>query len=300
MAELNFIVDQTALATVKNTVINANFDEMKEALTEFAKPYKSVIVSEDAIGIAKADRARIRAVSKHIDDYRKMIKNVYSEPLKAFEAKCKELTGICDEASSNIDTQVKAYEERRKEEKLFLLHEYFEGVQKTMSHGEYITWEQVENPKWGNVTYSMDMARKDIETACSQVDKEVQEVIDLSSEFQLALLDNYKKTHDIFGTFQMQERLASQKMREEQKQRELEAQYKEQRAQKIADDIKNQSNPKPQEVGTQTDQLFMATVRVVGTATEISSLQSLLRNLKVKHMVLSTEPIDVPADAVLG
>ena len=39
MAELNFVVDQNALQTVKSTVITANFDEMKEALTEFAKPY---------------------------------------------------------------------------------------------------------------------------------------------------------------------------------------------------------------------------------------------------------------------
>ncbi len=298
MAELNFVVDQNALQTVKSTVITANFDEMKEALTEFAKPYKSVIVSEDAIGIAKADRARIRSVSKHIDDYRKAVKNVYSEPLKVFEAKCKELTAICDEASGNIDRQVKAYEERRREEKLFLLRDYFDNSQKSMKHPDFITWEQVENPKWGNATYSVDTAHKEIDNACLQTDRDVSDIINLSSEFQVALLDNYKKTHDVFGTFQMQERLVAQKLREEQRQRELEEQYKAQRAEKIAEEIKNQSNPKSQKE-VEAEPMFMATYRICGTQQELMILQNLLNTLKVKYMLVGTERID-NADAVLG
>ena len=298
MAELNFVVDQNALQTVKNTVITANFDEMKKALTEFAEPYKSVIVSEDAIGVAKSDRARIRSISKHIDDYRKLIKNVYSEPLKVFESKCKELTAICDEASGNIDRQVKAYEEKRKEEKLFLLRDYFDNAQKSMKHPEYISWEFVYNEKWGNVTYSVDTAHKDIDNACMSIDRDVDQIIALSSDFQVALLDNYKNTHDVFGTFQMQERLAAQKLREEQRQRELEEQYKAQRAEKIAEEIKNQSNPKPQKE-VEAEPMFMATYRICGTQQELMSLQNLLNTLKVKYMLVGTERID-NADAVLG
>lgn len=299
MAELQFKVDQTALATAKDTVITANFDEMKEALVEFAKPYKSVIVSEDAIGVAKADRARIRAVERHIDDYRKMVKNVYTEPVKAFEAKCKELTAICEEAALNIDTQIKAYDEKRKEEKLFLLRDYFDNAQKGMKHPEYITWETVENPRWANVTYLLETAHNDIYLACLQTDKDVDDIIALSSEFQVALLDNYKNTHDVFGTFQMQERLAAQKLREEQRQRELEEQYKAQRAEKIAEDIKNQSNPEPQEVAQESEPMFMATYRVCGTYQELSSLQNLLKTLKVKYVIVGTEQIE-NADASLG
>ena len=257
-----------------------------------------MIVSEDAIGVAKSDRARIRSVSKHIDDYRKMIKNVYSEPLKAFEAKCKELTAICDEAAGNIDRQVKAYEERRREEKIFLLEEYFANAQKNMKHPEYISWENVYIEKWGNVTYAVETAHKDIDNACLSVDRDVDQIIALSSDFQVALLDNYQKTHDVFGTFQMQERLAAQKLREEQRQRELEEQYKAQRAEKIAEEIKNQSNPKPQKEA-EAEPMFMATYRICGTQQELMSLQNLLNTLKVKYMLVDTERID-NADAVLG
>ena len=106
MAELNFIVDQTALEVIRNTQLSANFAEMKEALTEFIEPYTHVIVSEDGIAEAKADRAKINSVAKHIDDYRKLVKKVYTEPLKLFEDKCKELTSICDKGKVNIDEQL--------------------------------------------------------------------------------------------------------------------------------------------------------------------------------------------------
>ena len=297
MAELNFVVDQSALQTVKNTVISANFEEMKESLTEFAKPYASVIVSEDAIGIAKSDRARIRSVAKHIDDYRKMIKNVYSEPIKEFETKCKELTAICDSAAENIDKQIKEYEEKRKEEKLFLLQDYFDNAQKHMKHPDFITWEYVENTKWCNATYSIETAHKDIDLACMTVDKDVRDIIDLSSEFQIALLDNYKKTHDVFGTFQMQERLAAQKLRDEQKQIEEEKRYKEERAKKIADEIRNQSNPKP--VEEEPEQMYVATFKVYGSYKELQSLQNLMKTFKQSYSVISIEKTDAPVEAEL-
>lgn len=294
MAELNFVIDQNALATVKNTVISANFEEMKEALTEFAEPYKNVLVTEDAIGIAKADRAKIRSVAKHIDDYRKNVKSVYSEPLKQFEAKCKELTAICDEASSNIDVQIKAYEQKRKDEKLFLIHEYFDNAQKNMKYPEYLTWEYVLNDKWANVTYPIETAHKDIDTAVLQCDRDVQSIIDLSSEFQLSLLDNYKATHDYFGTMSLQERLASQKLREEQKQRELEARYEKERRERVAKEKAAEKNPALQPKKEEAIQKYVADVRIYGSYDEINMIMQFLNNEGIHYSLDNMKPFDKP------
>ena len=280
MSELSFVIDQTALETVKNTVINANFDEMKEALTEFVKPYESIIVTEDAISMAKSDRAKLRSVANHIDSYRKSVKNIYSEPLKQFEAKCKELTGIIDNGVANLDRQVKEYEQKRKEEKIFLLRDYFDNSVQNMKHPEYAEWDRVYNQKWENVTYKVDDAHKDIDIFCLNTDRDVDQIISLSSEFQLALLEDYKKTHDIFSAFQLQEQLATRKMREEERQRELENQYREERAKKIAEDIKNQSNPKP-EAKEEPAPRFIGTYKVCGTYEELMSFENLLKTLKV-------------------
>lgn len=280
MPELSFVVDQTALETVKNTVISANFDEMKAALTEFVKPYESVIVTEDAISTAKSDRAKLRSIANHIDSYRKSVKNIYSEPLKQFEAKCKELTGIIDNGVANLDGQVKEYEQKRKEEKIFLLRDYFDNSVKNMKHPAYAEWDRVFNPKWENVTYKVEDAHKDIDIFCLNVDRDVDQIISLSSEFQLPLLEEYRKSHDIFATFQLQERLAAQKLREDERQRELENQYREERAKKVAEGITNQSNPIP-EAEKEPAPRFIGTYKICGTYEELMSFENLLKTLKV-------------------
>ena len=290
MAELNFVVDQTALQTIQNTKLSANFEEMETALNEFVAPYEKLIVSEDAVSTAKSDRAKLRSVANHIDSYRKSVKAIYTTPLKEFEEKCKRLTGIIDKGVINLDGQVKEYEQKRKEEKLFLLHDYFDNSKKNMKHPEYVTWEFVENPKWGNATYIREQAHREIDCALLQIDRDVDSIIALSSEFQLPLLDEYKKSHDIYAVFQTQERLAAQKLREEQRQAELESQYREQRAKKVADQIKNQSNPKVEE--KEPEQQFVATYEVCGTYDELMSLQNLLSTLKVKYTIIGTKKVE--------
>lgn len=297
MAELNFVVDQTALQTIQNTKLTANFEEMETALKEFVAPYESLIVTEDAVSLAKNDRAKLRSVANHIDSYRKSVKSIYTTPLKEFEEKCKRLTGIIDKGVSNLDGQVKEFEEKRKEEKLFLLRDYFDNQQKNMKHPEYISWELVENPKWGNVTYSTENAHKDIDIACMGTDKDVDDILALSSEFQLSLLDEYRRTHNVFDAFHLQERLALQKQREEQKQAELEAQYKEERAKKTADLAQDATTEQAQP--EEPEQMYVATYKVYGTAKELDCLNNLLKTLRVKYIRPLVEATDEPAEAVL-
>lgn len=222
MAELNFVVDQTALDTVKNTQLSANFAEMKEALTEFIEPYTQVIVSEDAISEAKADRAKINAVAKHIDDYRKLVKKVYTEPLKQFEDKCKELVSICDQGKSNIDYQLAEFEEKRKQEKLSFLEDYyFHKV--TKDNPEYITFKQALHPKWENKTVSLEECQKYINDTVQKVDKEVNTIRSLHSQWETSLLDEYSRTHDLLSALALNERLTEKAQQEaERKRREQE------------------------------------------------------------------------------
>lgn len=207
MAELNFVVDQAALDTVKNTQLSANFAEMKEALTEFIEPYTQVIVSEDAISEAKADRAKINAVAKHIDDYRKLVKKVYTEPLKQFEDKCKELVSICDQGKNNIDKQLAEFEERRKEEKFVLLKAHFEAARMSMDNPEYITSSLALHPKWENKTTSLEECQKYMDDAIAKVDTEIRTILNLHSQWETSLLDDYSKNHDLMSALDLNERL---------------------------------------------------------------------------------------------
>jgi uncharacterized phage infection (PIP) family protein YhgE len=302
MAELQFKVDTTALQTIQSTELKANFEEMTEALTEFVKPYESIIVTDDGIGMAKVDRAKLRSVAKHVDDYRKMVKRTYTEPLKEFEDQCKKLNAIIDRGISNLDGQVKMFEQKRREEKLSSLNEYFDDVQKKMKHPEYASWEQVMDERWGNVTFDSEQAKRDIDLACFRIDHEVQSIVDLDSEFEVALLDNYSKSHLLYETLQMNDRLVADKKRKEEQQKRLEEEYKQKRAEKearaAAAKVIEKTNPTPK--AEEQEQTYIANFRVFGRYEEVAMIR---RFLDIKHVDYSLETIEKtnkPADAVLG
>lgn len=195
MSEFSFEIQQNALDVVRNTSIDANFAECEAALNEMLAPYKSMIVTDDAIAVAKADRARIRKVASRIDDARKEVKRVYSEPLKAFEEKCKRLTAICAEADTNLDGQIKGFEEKRKAEKIDGLRQYFhENVGEA---SDYIHFDAIYNKRWENVTYPEEQAHIDIQKEIAGCISAVNAIRSLHSPFETALLDYYRQTRDL-------------------------------------------------------------------------------------------------------
>ena len=223
MAEITFVIDQTALDTVKNTKLTANFDEMEAALTESIAPYEKLIVSEDAITEAKNDRARINKTKGNIDSYRKLVKGIYTEPLKQFEEKCKALCAICDRGLQNIDHQLADFEERRKEEKRSLLEDYFQTVCEKMAYPEYLSFEDALHPKWENKGTSLDECKKYIDERTAKVDIEVKAIRNLHSEWETALLNEYQRTLDFFAVVALNDQLTQKAQQEaERKRKQLE------------------------------------------------------------------------------
>ena len=215
MGELNFVVDNTALETVRNTPITANFDEMKEGLKELVAPYRNMIVSEDAISSAKSDRARLRKVENNIDDYRKTVKKIYTEPLTLFESKCKELSAICKEASNHLDIQIKAFENKQKEEKKKALLEYF--YEQASGYADYISFAEIFNEKWLNATFSSDSAKQAINEAIAKTASDVNCICGLASPFGETLLKEYTETKDLARVIQLNTRLTEQAKAEEER-----------------------------------------------------------------------------------
>lgn len=240
MAEITFVIDQTALDTVKNTKLTANFDEMEAALTESIAPYEKLIVSEDAITEAKNDRAKINKTKGSIDSYRKLVKGIYTEPLKQFEEKCKTLCAICDRGLQNIDTQLADFEKRRIQDKFYNLKYYYENAAK--ENPEYITIEMALHPKWQNKTTSFEECTKYIDDAISKVDTEIRTIRNLHSKWETSLLNEYAKSHDLLAALALNEQLTQtalqeaerkRKMQEEQARREAELERQRQEAEQV-------------------------------------------------------------------
>lgn len=170
-----------------------NFEEVKTWLTENLASYKSMVVTEDEIGAAKADKAKISKLSKTISEQRIAIKKRYLEPYNDFEAKMKELSGMCDEAAKNIDVQVKAFDEKRKTEKREELKAFFESL----NQQAWLQFERIENPRWMNATYDMETAKSDIQQAVSTIAENVATITEAGGEFESEIFLEYQKTLDL-------------------------------------------------------------------------------------------------------
>lgn len=133
-----------------------NFNELKESLINYANRYKNLVVTEDAIAQAKLDRANLNKRKKAINDTRLAI---VREATKTFESQCKELCEIIDEASKNIDTQIKSFEEAEKEEKKRDIINLFNSK----PHNPSLTIEKIFNERWLLKTYKMEVISEDID-----------------------------------------------------------------------------------------------------------------------------------------
>lgn len=97
--------------------IEFNYDELRAALQTYLSRFDNLVVTEDEIKRAAVDRASINRVAKTIARARIDTKKRYLEPFELFEAKAKELEGLCRNVEAKIAEQLDAFERRRTEEK---------------------------------------------------------------------------------------------------------------------------------------------------------------------------------------
>lgn len=210
----------TDLTPVINTDITANFDAVKEWLTDELAPYSTMVVTADGIGDAKKTRADIRKVGESIDSQRKAVKKEWMRPYEAFEAKVKELTGIVNNAVGNIDGQIKAMENEVKEQKRQELEMFF--TENSADIAGYISFDEVFDLRMLNSTYSKEDAEKNILWQLDQVRNDLTAIRGLESPYETAMLSEYAKSHNIGKALAEGKRLeAIQKAEEERKAREV-------------------------------------------------------------------------------
>lgn len=292
MSEVSFIVDQAGLDVIRNTHINANFNECKAALAEMIAPYKNLIVSEDAIAEAKNDRAKIRKVAQRIDDVRKTVKKVYTEPLALFEADCKELTEICMEGVNNLDAQVKAVEQAEKDAKIAELRAFYDAAESDEAK-DYCPWESICNPKWGNKGFVISQAQSEISDALEKTERDLESIRTMGGEDVPYLLDCYRQTRDIGVVIRKSAELKTAREREAQRKREAEERQRERDAARTAAEAEKETaraEPKRETeyapaVTTELEQDDLVTVdfRVVCTKTQLAMLGRYMRENGIKY-----------------
>ena len=152
-----------------------NYEELKVMLLEKAEHYASIVYNEDQIKDAKADRANLNRLKKALNDERLRREKEYMESFNVFKAQINEIIGIIDKPASIIDGQVKAFEERQKEEKLEAIKAYWESKEAPNE----IKFERVFDEKWLNASVKMPTIKKAIDEWLAKIDSDLSVIEDL-------------------------------------------------------------------------------------------------------------------------
>lgn len=193
-------------------IIEFNFSELKEEITKKASEYLNLVYTEDQIQDAKKDLATLRKFTKALSDERIKVKKECLKPYEDFEAKIKELDAIVGGAITNIDGQVKAYDEKKKFEKKEAIEAYFMG----RNPFDWLKLEQIFSDKWLNASVKMPNVTAEIDSAIEQIEKNLDTLSNLP-EFGFEATEEYKQSLDINKAISEGHRLAEiQKRKAEQ------------------------------------------------------------------------------------
>ena len=184
-------------------VIEFNFDELKQEITNRASYYVNLVYTDSQIPDAKKDRAALNKFAKALSDERIKIKKECLKPYEDFEKKIKELDGIVSTAIKNIDDQVKAHEENEKAKKLDIIKKYWQSCTPPFP----IEFEKIFNEKWLNATVSMKTIETEIELKIKQIESDIITIAKLP-EFAFEAMEEYRQTLDLATAISEGQRLA--------------------------------------------------------------------------------------------
>ena len=300
------------LQEIRKQAITTNYADVKAWVDGVAEQYRSIVVTEDGVQAAKQDRANLRKLQANIDQVRKECRAAALAVSAETEANCKELVATLETAVQNLDTQAKAFETQRKEEKKNRLSAYFD--QAVCDMAEWLTFDDCFNPKWLNATYAESAAWSDIDAAIDRCRADLNAIRALHSEFETTLLDEYTRTRNISAVLVKNETLCRMKaVEEERKRKETEAAAKYaallEESKRVADETMRQAEQKASESGksvtetlgelsrpvndlvdedghemplAQEEAIYTVDFRVHGTAVQLNGLKAYMKEHDIR------------------
>lgn len=264
--------------------ISWNYAELKQQLEAGLANYKGLAYSDDQIGEAKKDRAKLNKLADAIDGKRKEMKALYLRPYGAFEAQAKELVGMVKATVREIDDQVKAYEAARKEEKLRAIQEQYRAMIGDLA--ELAPYERLHNPRWLNATAGMGAICQELGNKIDRITAGLTAIDGLQLPPELAgpVKAIFLRDFDLAAALAEKDRL--------QRQQEELARYEAVRAAQANQmppaapaaptaPIATQSAPRPEESPT-AEEIFTVDFRIRATRVQLQGLKQSMINLGIK------------------
>ena len=274
MSDVRFEV-KTDLAVLNQITLEANFEQLDESLELMMADYQNMVVTPESLALAKAERAKIRKTIEQIEDARKTVARIYRKPLDRFEDRVKQSLLVCDKAANHLDKQIKFIMGEDAKAKLSELESYFD--EKRTEDVEWMTFESIQNPKWKNVSFKIDDAKKEIDYEISKAIADQETIRGLDSEFETELLLEYQDSRNLSEVIRKNRKLRDAKRAREKREKEAE-EKKAAAADPVA--AKEAATPADEAVFDDPD-VFDILLRVKVTQRQLQALATFMRQIDI-------------------
>lgn len=273
-------------------VIETNLNELEAYVNENLAKYQGLVYTDDQIKDAKTDRRNLNNLGKAINDWRIRQEREFNEPFAAVKEQCNRVVGRIKETSGEIDSQVKAYEQSKKEQKKQQIAAYWDEIK---LHD--IPLEQIFDERWLNTTFS----EKEWKAALNQRKERI--TADLASFANYAdakmcefMITEYMKTLDVQTCLdRWNEQIEAERRAEEAKARAeairlAREEETRKRAEMAAQRAAEESRPTPQEAPDPRDFLYSPTFKMIDlTYDQAMDLTNYFKTKGLKFMSISKE-----------
>lgn len=185
--------------------IEWNFEELKAEITSAAQEYETSVYTDDTIKSAKADRARLNKFVDALNAKRTEIRKQLLKPDEQFGQEIKELTGIVQKAIDNIDSQVKDYERRQRQEKTKKVLDFYEA--NIHDIGKYLPFERVMKPEYALSSTTMKSIKQEILDLIQKVDEGLAILNEVDSPYAGDMKEVFLRDYDIGAALAERNRL---------------------------------------------------------------------------------------------
>ena len=276
--------------------IDWNYEELKQEITTRANDYKNLVYTDENIKEAKSDRANLNKFIKVLDAKRKDVKKMMLEPYTEFEGQVKELIGIIGEANNNIDSQVKAYEQKKRDEKLVKVQEIYDGIFGDSDLLSILTWDRVFKTTYLNATTTLKSIIAEMTELLERVTSELVIIYNDDGEYQFEMKEAYLKNFSMTDALTVKQKFEENARRkaeyEAKRQAEIEERKERERAEaeRVASAGKEQTNENAEIAAAKTvnavekvtEQLITLDFRVKATAAQLEGLKNYLKSNNIE------------------
>lgn len=288
--ELLFDVEYTP------SIINiTNEDQLALLINATVQKYDNLIFKESDIADAKKARKELKRIFTLIDDKRKEVKKDFNEPLKSFEEKIKEYSTEIQMVSNKIDSQIKEFEDKTKEDRKVIV--LAELTEQATNYGLKVSEIELKS-SWlnsSNFTAKNKLTKKieqEILAECIEI-KQRKDIREQNKK----LVESYAKANKLephswvmliyegltaANIFPKIDAAAKEVLEQEQRELEkAEAEIKQALPKKTAVEVHKELHAEESE----DEPSYSFTLNITGTAKQISIIKKTIEDLGVKYQV---------------